>query len=1148
MIRRANTKKSQWYLGDEGERLFKKVYGDFKRIALRGEVDVCRDSKSQDIIMQFSDMHYKRRWEVLFPSRFPVEKALLIELEDPGTSEEHSNSNPISEILEVRKILKNVIDRIVSESLRGHCGESDVENVGESSAATDHPILNSGGKCGSSRGHTDCIALIDCDGDISLHLANHHLSRENTCERDLILARAGLLELTEEQIKNMMVCTAHRFTLGKYWQAPKTCQYPRHHGKKSAVTGTHVINFKLAREIKNFFGEAAPVGSPICTTCRKKHAEDIVLKTDWLYPKEPEEMAPLQRPAKEAAVETIAHLVISTPFREPSAPQNIPETPCWTPGSEITSPATPLVTDIVDAYSSAMDTIANLTAQEVKREPLSSKLKTSLNNLSKAQQLNVLRQASEDCLLVCSVIAPGSGEELFESMTSAQREKCEGPIPDDLVVLMNAKTRNLRKQILSLYAYRYPMSKLQEIHQPYGKLTKWEIKQARSHAKLHGPGTIPEATLKHRVRLDMEKVEHFVEFTNRPYFYQDVSYGSKILTLDSGEKIEMPHVVRTVTRSTMIEQYLEYCKEQCYEPLSRSTLFKILEVRKASQRKSLQGLDNTAADGAAGFETLDKLLETLEKGGKEKQWCLEARQKLRDAKRYLKTEFRVNCQPNNSTCADHCRNFALSDPVEPEFQKSCSHQHLSTCDDCQGLKKVLQELRLEIEGPSCTPVNSEQREDLLYDFDRAKSDILLWKAHIVRSINQEEAKQDLLKTADATSAIVIMDWAMKFLQLKYREKQSEGFGKRGLSWHISTVITKNVSTGKVELQSYAHILDSCQQDWYAVCSIIENTLEALKKEHPHITQVNIRSDEAGCYYNNLLVAAVKDAGNRVGITVTRYDFSEPQYGKDVFKEARIHNATSTDGEETSGLFPCPEPGCLMVFRKVSELENHLDVGEHRQMRGGSETVYDKLRRDWAEKFLNVDNNEGSSRAPVAHCDERGDEFKYEAHSFCTDLQLGWALHKARNQGVRFPDDVKQYLTRKFDLGERTGNKTDPGKVAADMRTARRPDGLRIFDRKDWLTKSQVQVFFSRLAATRRKQGNQELQMEDVYAEEEEEERCEMLESVAAELSPRHPICYDSYCLCDLARDESLDSFSVVMLKEILRYFEIPFGLRDRKKI
>ena len=69
---------------------------------------------------------------------------------------------------------------------------------------------------------------------------------------------------------------------------------------------------------------------------------------------------------------------------------------------------------------------------------------------------------------------------------------------------------------------------------------------------------------------------------------------------------------------------------------------------------------------------------------------------------------------------------------------------------------------------------------------------------------------------------------MKFI--RYREKQSDWFGKRGLSWHISTVITKNAGTGKVELKSYAHIFDSCQQDWYAVCSIIENTLEMLGNE------------------------------------------------------------------------------------------------------------------------------------------------------------------------------------------------------------------------------------------------------------------------------------------------------------------------------
>ena len=73
-------------------------------------------------------------------------------------------------------------------------------------------------------------------------------------------------------------------------------------------------------------------------------------------------------------------------------------------------------------------------------------------------------------------------------------------------------------------------------------------------------------------------------------FYQDVSFGTGKLKLDSGECISVPNVVRTVTRSTMISQYMHYCKDENFETLSRATLYQILEVREASPRKSLQGL------------------------------------------------------------------------------------------------------------------------------------------------------------------------------------------------------------------------------------------------------------------------------------------------------------------------------------------------------------------------------------------------------------------------------------------------------------------------------------------------------------------------------------------------------------------------------
>ena len=231
---------------------------------------------------------------------------------------------------------------------------------------------------------------------------------------------------------------------------------------------------------------------------------------------------------------------------------------------------------------------------------------------------------------------------------------------------------------------------------------------------------MPEEKIHHRVRIDMTKVDHFVEFINRPYFYQDVSYGTKFLKLDSGETIEMPNVVRTVTRSTMISQYIQFCQEEKFEPLSRTTLFKILEVRRASQRKSLQGLDNTDADGSAGFQKIEMIVDDLEKGGMNRQCCAEVKERLKSGKRYLKTNYRVHCNPEEALCPDHCRKFALSDEQDPDFQEKCSHQHTENCNECQNLRNVLDEVEDKVRGPFWIPYGSEHRDDLLYDFKLAQ--------------------------------------------------------------------------------------------------------------------------------------------------------------------------------------------------------------------------------------------------------------------------------------------------------------------------------------------------------------------------------------------------------------------------------------------
>ena len=162
-------------------------------------------------------------------------------------------------------------------------------------------------------------------------------------------------------------------------------------------------------------------------------------------------------------------------------------------------------------------------------------------------------------------------------------------------------------------------------------------------------------------------MDHFLEFTSRPYFYQDVAFGSRKFKLDSGEELVMPNIVRTVARCTIINQYLDFCKEENFSPMSRATMWTVLEVQEASQRKSLKGLDNTAADGVDGFEALHKILDELEEVWVDKEWCAQTGKMLKEAKLYLKTSYRGHCQ-EESRCPNHCRAFAESVPNDADYR------------------------------------------------------------------------------------------------------------------------------------------------------------------------------------------------------------------------------------------------------------------------------------------------------------------------------------------------------------------------------------------------------------------------------------------------------------------------------------------------
>lgn len=97
-------------------------------------------------------------------------------------------------------------------------------------------------------------------------------------------------------------------------------------------------------------------------------------------------------------------------------------------------------------------------------------------------------------------------------------------------------------------------------------------------------------------------------------------------------------------------------------------------------------------------------------------------------------------------------------------------------------------------------MTDEERIRLRFEYTKSVHNIQAWKAHLLRSSNQDEAKKHILQKLDENLCLLIMDWAMKFLPVQYREQMSDFFGKRGRSWHISPVITRAPVESKHEVE------------------------------------------------------------------------------------------------------------------------------------------------------------------------------------------------------------------------------------------------------------------------------------------------------------------------------------------------------------
>ena len=216
--------------------------------------------------------------------------------------------------------------------------------------------------------------------------------------------------------------------------------------------------------------------------------------------------------------------------------------------------------------------------------PVMSTLNTTWDDLSDTQQRHYICQAKEPVATALSVITPGQEESVWEPSQSevhwdTNRDsqcKCKRFNPNsglvDILVkaYQQAAHWQTKRQILSLFADDFSRVELQEMIPGF---SKWCIDQAHQHETEARKGQpLPEIP-SFRTRIDHEKVDHFIEYISRPEFVQDVAFRTKTFKLDSGEKIIIPALIRTVIPSRIIRQYSDYCQEQVFQPASQRSLY-----------------------------------------------------------------------------------------------------------------------------------------------------------------------------------------------------------------------------------------------------------------------------------------------------------------------------------------------------------------------------------------------------------------------------------------------------------------------------------------------------------------------------------------------------------------------------------------------
>ena len=698
------------------------------------------------------------------------------------------------------------------------------------------------------------VPLGSCNDDISAYLHSLNLLAVGCTELDLILNRAPDLQ----ELQSASICPYHRHQYGIGFhlsRAEYKCGHPIPHTEKRKCD--RFIGKAMSENIRYVYNERRPIGTRICRQCRDDGA---ITGPSKLPPRQPL----LEPEQPNAADNSILDSTIDSTYVDESD---------YDPAIDMTT--RDITVNVKEVANETFSSLAGLLNQSVTEQ---SYVLTSDYHESDDSTKHTLKSLlRERCLLAAQSLAPNHYQDLLDDFIESEYKKNHKNLTEDswidaVSALLPTLNKSEKIMILSVFAYSDTKAHLVDKF----KCSDRVIRAARKHACEVGAAKLHTKERIVRHRLSPQHIEHFLDFLFDTQL-QTMSWGKMKMTFSDKHVEELAPVLCTNIPSHIIHLYYSYCRNEVdpnFKPLSFSTLWRILEELPTKTKKSMSGLDDYMADGLQGVTDLQDLLSTLKDSGLSNDLSKQYKSNIEDAKQYLKGQYPINVSNQSSLCADHCRIFALSDPKKKMFNKSCDHEHLQECSSCNQLDMIFHNLEAAINSLLSDP----RREELLYDLGVAKERIMSWKMHIMRSAQQQLGKDDILKSLNAEKALVIVDWGMKCLPQEYLEKSKNWFGKKGMSWAFACLIYKEGEDYKKF--TYVVTVEKCVQDWWSNSAVFDAVVAKIKTDHPQISKLVDKHDNAGCYHNCYYWLAKKEICDKHNVNLMMTLMNEPCKGKD----------------------------------------------------------------------------------------------------------------------------------------------------------------------------------------------------------------------------------------------------------------------------